>query len=257
MQNNSSYLCVLLLFFVALVNGQEKEIQGTITNESEVEGIHILNTTSRYNTVTNAYGNFSIEVNLNDTLLISSVKYMPEKVVITDSIYKNGILTIELRELINELDEVFLRPRLTGNLETDLKNIKTEKPINFDDVGIPGFKGKPEEKIVPIVPSLGTFTTVDLEAMYKHISGYYKKLKIKRKWEAQNTDAAKIINFYTRNFFFEAYNIPEGRLYDFMLFCIETSSLQRDFKKENYNAVLAIFSEKSEIYVNRLSEKKE
>ena len=249
-----------ILFFVsAFAYSQQQEIKGKITNEFEVEGIHILNTTSRINSVTDAAGNFEIKVKPNDTLFISSIKYLPQKVAITLEIFNAERIEIQLQEIVNELDEVFLGPNLTGNIEQDLKNIKTEKAFNFDDVGIPGFKGKPEEKIVPIVPSIGLVTAVDLEAMYKHISGYYKKLRLQRKWEGQHTDANQIINFYTSAFFTEAYKIPENRIYDFMIYCIETSELQKDYKNENYAGVLSVFSEKSGEYRSRLvfSEEKE
>ncbi|MDT0556540.1 carboxypeptidase-like regulatory domain-containing protein [Patiriisocius hiemis] len=229
-------------------------LQGTIDNETDVEGIHVLNTSSRYNTVTNENGNFSIKVSKVDTLFVSSVKYQPKQVVITQEIFEKEILIITLEELVNELDEVVLGPNLTGNIETDLKKIKTKDAINFDDVGIPGFKGVPEEKIPTVIGQTIGPTHVNIEALYKHLSGYYKKLKTRRKWEAQNQDASKILNFYTHQFFVEAYDIPENRLYDFMLFCIETSTLQKDFKKENYTSVIAIFDKKSKAYNSRLED---
>ncbi len=159
--------------------------------------------------------------------------------------------------LVNELDEVFLGPKLTGNLETDLKNIKTEKQIDFYDVGIPGFRGEPEEKIPNLVGQVITPLSVDLEGLYKYMNGYYKKLKIKRKWEAENNTVVRIINFYTPAFFKEAYQIPENRLYDFLLFCIETTDIQTNFKKENYVKVVSVFEEKGVEYSNRLKEHKQ
>ena len=255
-QNNpTKYSNLVLLFFLILgsasvVFGQEKRLFGTIENEVDAEGIHILNTTSRFNAITNAQGEFQIYVKPLDTLVISSVTYVPEQVVITQKIYESGRIS-------NELDEVFLGPKLTGNLEQDIKTIKTEKQINFDDVGIPGFKGIPEEKIPNLIGQVITPTAINIEALYKHLSGYYKTLRTKRKWQAQNVTVAKVMNLYGTAFFFESYQVPEDRLYDFLLFCIETSTLQNDFKKENYARVLTIFSEKGKEYVERLSEKNE
>ncbi|GHC56066.1 CarboxypepD_reg-like domain-containing protein [Ulvibacter litoralis] len=246
-------LCSLFGCFSTLL-AQELELQGTVTNTKDVEGIHILNTTSRYNAITNQEGAFSIYANKQDTLFFSSVSYHPTKVVVTDEIIETGTLTVTLKELINELDEVFLGPNLSGNIETDLKNIKTKKLLNFDDVGIPGFKGKPEEKIVPVVPYLGLATAVDLEAMYKHLSGYYKKLRLKRKWEDQNATVANIIHQYGLAFFREAYAIPENRVYDFLLYCIDTSELVNDYKNENFAGVLDVFKTKSKVYVSRLTQ---
>jgi len=244
-----------LFFSIFMVSAfcfaQDRLINGAVANEKEVEGIHVLNTSSRYNSITDENGNFSIRAVKNDTLVFSSVKYFPKKIVVSEEIFEEGTLSVTLKELINELDEVILGHNLSGNIDADLKNIKTEKPLDFDDVGIPGFKGKPEEKIVPVAVAFFP-TNVNIEAVYKYLSGYYRKLRLQRKWEAQNNSVAMIIDFYTPAFFKEAYAIPENRLYDFILFCIETSSLQNDFKRENYFMVLEIFKDKGKIYRSRL-----
>ncbi|MEM7185250.1 MAG: carboxypeptidase-like regulatory domain-containing protein [Bacteroidota bacterium] len=235
--------------------GQEKTIYGKILNSRDIEGIHILNRSSRFNTVTNAQGEFRIKAQPLDTLIISSVAYVPEQLVITTEIYNEGYVGIRLETLVTELDEVLLGPRLSGNLEWDIKNIEIKDTINFDDVGIPGFTGEPEEKIAPVVPVIPL--SVDLEALYKHLSGYYRKLRIKRKWEAQNVLVVKMINYYTPQFYEESYGIPEERLYDFLLFCIETSDIEDHFNKEHYNLVLETFASHGKEYTLRMSEKKE
>ena len=232
---------------------QEKQLQGKITNVSDIEGIHILNSSSLFNTITDETGHFSIKVKLLDTLVFSSIKYMPEKVVVSKAIFEKGILSVELTELLNELDEVFLKPNLYGNISADLKKIKTETPINFDDVGIPGFKGIPEEKIMPIYQVI-TPTSIQIEELYKHISGYYKNLKTRRKWEYENNAVTQILNYYTISFFTTTYGIPENRVYDFLLFCAETTQIESDFKKEKYGSVLIILDEKAKIYTERISE---
>ncbi len=247
-----SILIVCLLGMFQLV-AQEKSLQGKITNNLDIDGVHVLNVTSRFNTITDENGHFTIKVKPGDTLIFSSIKYMPEKVVVSEAIFEKGVITVQLTELVNELDEVFLEPNLSGNIAADLKKIKTEKPINFDDVGIPGFKGEPKEKIVPMYFAV-TPLSINLEALYKHISGYYKNLKIRRKWEYENNAVAKMINYYTVPFFKTSYGIPENRVYDFLLFCAETTAIESDFKKEHYGSVLLILDEKAKIYNNRLSE---
>lgn len=253
MSRNDLFILLFCFFASLQITAQEKSLQGKITNSTDIEAIHILNTSSRYNTISNENGHFSIEVKMLDTLLFSSIKYMPEKVVVTDAIFIKGVITVQLTELVNELDEVILAPDLSGNIGADLKKIKTEKPINFDDVGISGFKGKPEEKIVPMYFAV-TPLSVNLEALYKHISGYYKELKIRRKWEYENNAVAQILNYYTLPFFTTTFGIPENRVYDFLLFCAETTQIESDFKKEKYGSVLLILDKKAKIYAKRLSE---
>ena len=252
---NKLGLVIVCFVFPLFTFGQQVIIKGKITNNRDVEGIHILNQTSKYNTVTNKNGEFLIHVKLKDTLLISSINYELRQVVISEENITSKHIKITLTELINELDEVVVGNTLTGNLTYDSKNIKTKKDIDFDDVGIPGFKGIPQEKIAPAY-SFKNPTSIDIEAIYKHVSGYYKKLKIKRKWTSENKVVAEIINFYSDAFFEEAYGLPQNRLYDFMLFCIETSTLQSDFKNENYAGVLAIFETNSKIYLSRIKTNK-
>lgn len=252
MKKNSLVLIALVLLSLG-VSGQEITLQGDITNEEEVEGIHILNTTSRFNAVANASGGFTIQVKMLDTLVISSIQYVPQKVVVSEEIFRKKTISITLSAMVNELDEVVIGPNLSGHLATDLKNIKTEEIFNFDDVGIPGFKGKPEEKIVPAY-TFSAPTVVNVEALYNHLSGYYKKLRLQRKWENQNNSVARILNYYTPKFFEEAFGVPENRLFDFLLFCMETTDLQDDFKRQNFARVIRAFELQSDEYVKRLLE---
>jgi hypothetical protein len=261
-RQNKLSLLLLLLLTVPIARAQHY-LKGTVANQQEVEGIHILNLQSRYSTITNDFGNFEIPAQRNDTLLVSSIQYMPQTVVVSQEMIDKGAVVITLTEQVNELDEVVLGHSLTGDIERDSRNIPTEKPLNFDDVGIPGFLGKPEEKIVPAY-TLYAPTALNIEALYNHLSGYYKKLRTKRKWDAENQLVAHIINSYGTAFFEEAYGIPENRLYDFILFCMETTSLKADYNRGNYAGVLESFQTNGAEYLVRLdtsgykfSEKKE
>ena len=91
--------CLVGFFFFAEITAQQISLQGKITNLEEIEGIHVLNTSSRYNSVTDAFGNFSISAKPLDTLLFSSVHYAPEKIVITPEIIERGIVVITLEKV--------------------------------------------------------------------------------------------------------------------------------------------------------------
>ena len=250
MKNGYLLLGLFLLVF-NIASSQQIDLEGKITNAFDIEGIHILNKTSRYNTVTNEFGEFVIRIQVLDTIIFSSVKYQIKELIITEDIYHKKKININLNELVNELDEVLIGNTLTGDLFTDLKNIKVEETFNFDDVGIPGFKGEPEEKIVPLAAAAFPLS-VNIEALYKHIGGYYKKLKIQRKWTKENLTVVEIIDYYGFKFFEDAYRIPNNKLYDFLLFCIETTTLNSDYNRQNLAGVLQIFNEKSKIYVPRI-----
>lgn len=240
----------MLWLFTSTLSAQQL-VKGTITNENEGEGIHILNMQSRISTITNAFGNFEIPARVNDTLLVSSIQFVPEILPVTQSMLDQGAIVITLTAQVNQLDEVVLGHSLTGDIARDSRAIPTEKPLNFDDVGIPGFLGEPQEKIVPAY-TLYAPTALNIEALYNHLSGYYKNLRTRRKWEAENKLVARIINAYGTQFFEEAYGIPENRLYDFILFCMETTPLQADFRNENFAGVLEAFKNNGAEYASRL-----
>lgn len=253
MNRKASFFSVLFLCFFTASTAQIILLEGRVINPDEVENIHVLNTTSRYNAITDQEGKFTIEARRYDTLVFSGIKYFSKKVVVTDKMYAQKHLTVSLIILLNELDEVFLGNTLSGDLLKDVGAINTNKNFNFDDVGIPGFKGKPQEKIPDLVGQVITPLSVDVEALYKHITGYYKALKKMRKWRSEDYIATEILTYYTASFFLDAYGIPENRTYDFIMLCIETSDIEKDFKIKNYNGVLTIFKEKFPDYVYQLS----
>jgi hypothetical protein len=165
------------------LQAQRKELSGQLITNGDVEGIHILNKTAAKYAISNEDGSFIILARATDTLSISGLKYQSKEVVITQSMEDIDQFSILLTEKINELDEVIVGEILTGSLESDLENSKAETEINFYDLGIPGYKGKPltqnERKLHdadgggPIYTGLG----VNVHKLLNRISGRTKKLK--------------------------------------------------------------------------------
>ena len=122
---------------------QSVEINGKITAAVEVDGIHVINKTASRFTISNSDGTFYIPAKLNDTILFSGISYQPKEVVVTKSIIASKQLYIYLEELVNVLDEVVVGKILTGDLSSDLTNSGVKADLNFYDLGIPGYTGKP------------------------------------------------------------------------------------------------------------------
>ncbi|WP_400076913.1 hypothetical protein [Winogradskyella sp. R77965] len=178
----------LFFFFVVFImaltsNAQTKDLNGQLISDDEVEGLHILNKTSAKYAISNEDGSFTIPAKALDTLFISGLKYKNQELVITQSTVDVGSFSVQLIEKINELDEVIVGKILTGSLESDLENSDAKTEINFYDLGIPGYKGKPltqnERKLHdadgggPIYTGLG----VNVHKLLNRISGRTKKLK--------------------------------------------------------------------------------
>lgn len=184
----TNYILFLLigLLNVFSVVSQTIVVKGQIDASSELEGIHILNISAEEYTVTNRKGAFEIATKINDTILVSSVQYIPKTVVVTQSIISSGFITIKLEDRVNELDEVIVGKVLTGDLMSDIENSDAKPDINFYDVGIPGYTGKPktqkgrrllEADGGKFVYYYGLIATINIHKILNRISGRTKKLK--------------------------------------------------------------------------------
>ena len=142
MKNN--FIFILLLWFAVInANAQAIDIHGKISATDEVDGIHIINKTASRFTISNADGTFVIPAKWNDTILFSGVSYQLKEIVVTRFMISSKQMPVYLEELVNALDEVVVGKILTGDLSSDIANSGVERDINFFDLGISGYTGKP------------------------------------------------------------------------------------------------------------------
>lgn len=181
------FFCLFVVSFIQLINAQSVEIKAKISAPDEVEGIHIINKTASKFTISNTHGEFTIPVQLNDTLLFSGISYKPKEIVVTKLILAAKICTVYLEELVNALDQVVVGKILTGDLLSDINNSDLKKNINFYDLGIPGYTGKPKTQSERRLYTAGDFKPIhllsllggslDVDPILNAISGLTKELK--------------------------------------------------------------------------------
>ena len=223
-------------------------------SETPISNIHVINTSRGNAEVTDINGLFEISVSIGEKLVFSSIQYEKYELIITENIFSSKEITIYLKGFVNELDEVIVTNNpLTGNLKFDLLESGLEEKQNFDDFGIPGFKGVRQEKIrnaTQLLLGLGTSMQIDVEAVYKHISGYYKRLKKRRSLESKFVSIFSIIKFYGLIFFIENYNIGDNQVYDFILGCSENSDIIYYFNQDLHQKVIQELDAYIKIYNN-------
>ena len=246
------------IFFFAstLVRAQKyKLLKGYVfDSEIPISNIHVINTSRGNAEVTDINGLFEISVSIGEKLVFSSIQYEKYELLISEKVFSSKEITIYLKALVNELDEVIVTNNsLTGNLKTDLLESGLEEKQNFDDFGIPGFKGERQEKIkdaTQLLLGLGASMEIDVDALYKHISGYYKKLKKRRSLESKFSSIFSIIKFYGLIFFIENYNIDHNQVYDFVLGCSENSKIIHYFSQDLHQQVIQELDTYIKIYNN-------
>ena len=105
----------------------EGEIKATVLNAQTnfpLESVHVINLNKVKGTITDQDGNFTIPAAVNDTLYLTYLGFKPQKVRVTNDMFKFEGTKISLTELAYALEEVVVRPfELTGFLEIDVKNL--------------------------------------------------------------------------------------------------------------------------------------
>jgi len=105
----------------------EVEIKAKVINAQTnfpLESVHVINLNQVKGTITDQDGNFTIPAAVNDTLYLTYLGFKPQKVRVTNDMFKFEDTKISLTELAYALEEVVVRPfELTGFLEIDVKNL--------------------------------------------------------------------------------------------------------------------------------------
>ncbi|WP_117882589.1 carboxypeptidase-like regulatory domain-containing protein [Aureibaculum luteum] len=130
MKNNTFLYIIFFLSSVGFAQQERITIYGNIKSDgAELENIHILNKNSKKGSITDSKGEFTIETKENDTLIITGIQFYYLEIPITNNHIKNKLLSIDLIQKTNELDEVEIKHNLTGNMTVDSDEIKIAKNV--------------------------------------------------------------------------------------------------------------------------------
>lgn len=254
---------IIVLFGIEIAFSQSVEISGKIESKIGVENIHVINKTAQVFTITNSKGEFKITVSLNDSLTFSSIQHQIKTVVIDKNILFFKAIKVTLDEQINELDEVLVGKVLTGNLLSDIKNTKGDPPINFYDVGIPGYTGKPATQTERRLDEASNFSpkaggslggaggSISAVALINAISGRTKMLKARVALEEREVLIQSIIGRLSKDFF-ASNPLEEDLKMDFFYFCADDENFIKYCKNETDFKILIFLRHKYKQYLENL-----
>ena len=243
---------LIALFFCVFVSAQLKTIKGEIVANDEVEGIHILNKSALKYTVTDTDGSFEILVKAMDTLTISGLKYQLKDVLITEEIINLGHIQIRLEEKVNQLDQVVVGRILTGSLGSDLKNTELKKEINFYDLGIPGYTGKPKtlnERKLAEATSGGGF--IPLFPLINAITGRTKRLKKQIELDKKDKCITKLKAAYS-DLIFKNEKLSESQILQYFYYCSDDANFTSLCKGKSELTQVAFLIKKREEFKLRI-----
>lgn len=254
-----------LLLVSNLLFAQFKSIKGVVIGSGDVEGIHILNQSSVKYDVTDTDGSFEIFAKLNDTLVVSALKYKTKTVVLNTNNFNKTILQIKLQEKIDELEEVFVGKVLTGSLNSDVGNVEIKKEVNFYDLGIPGYTGKPktieERKLFDadhgkMFVYTGIGLAVNVNKLLNKVSGRTKKLKEIVALSENDKCMKRMRDFYSESLF-ENEKLTSAQQTEYFYFCADDENFSSICKRNDPIEVISFLNKKLSDYNINLQSKED
>jgi arginine utilization protein RocB len=185
------------------------------------------------------------------------------------TIISENNLRVYLNEKINELDEVVVGKILSGSLDSDINNFGKETDVNFYDLGIPGYTGKPktlnERKLSDAdaggwlsggnAGAFGAGVGVNFHKILNRISGRTKKLKARVAIDAKDKCRQAIKEEYG-GAIFETEEFTEDSKADYFYFCMDDENFKDICNRNDPTEILPFLKNKLIAYkVNLNSDK--
>lgn len=220
-----------LLLLATAVSGQST-LRGTVTVEGHaVEGIEILNIATEQTVQTDANGNFSIEVQPDEMLVVLSEHFEYYRKLITTELVQKGELNIALafREGIVLLDEVEIKRSISAenlNLGLSLKPRKTAAEADYYT----------EAKYLYTAPKGGI--EINLNAIFNVFKGHRRLYKQALITEQHRFNFEKLRNHFDDEYLYKRFKIQRDQIYDFLVF----ASMQPEMNVQLKNVYTLLFT---------------
>ena len=134
------FFLILSVTAFSQVKDPSQKVNGIIisnTTRQVLSSVNIININKVRGATTDSRGYFEIDVQLNDTLHITSLGFQSLRVRVTNDWIKNRSTKIQLTEKAIALEEIVIRPfHLTGYLEVDTKIIPVRENYRYSISGL-------------------------------------------------------------------------------------------------------------------------
>ena len=252
---------ILILFIPSAISQNKKAlISGTIKNTylKPIKGTHIVNLTTQKGAVSDNQGNFTLEVNEGDWLLISNVQYKQKRLRITSKTIEGKTIQIHLFAIVNELSEVVLKKKMTGILKKD--RIEKEKDtlpkidkdyynfskmdLSIKKVKILNDKSNAQYHTDPTMKNVAT--TIASIGIPDKTSA--KKRALRKELDFKKQFPYKLKKELGEHFFFITLKIPKERYHHFLNYC-NSFGIDQLYKNGKVLALMEILKKESKSYL--------
>lgn len=268
---SKSYFLLSIVFFLLSINlsfAQERQtIKGLVVvdfNKEFAENVFITNLNTNITSETDISGHFTIKATVGDALLLQSSFLKTRKFYVKESSFNFDPLIIHMNFEIIELDELIIRKPLTGNLREDIKQVKVNQDVEkiYANLGIDIriLDMEPKEKkesLLPKVFGIPIPVSLNIEALFKTFTGYYRRMEDLRKFVELDNKLKYIESYLGEDFFVDHLEIPKEDIYGFLLYVSYYYKDEFDtfYLNKNYLNMRYLLNNKSKEFIKRLKER--
>ena len=256
MQRHLRFLLLVLIVlnsFTGFSQENERLLNGRVKSvKNDVSNILIVNLNSKKSTITDSLGVFSIEVKLRDSLRFTAVQYLTKEIVITDEIFNNNFVVINLVENVINLNEVVVTPyNLTGKIDLDIERLGIKPVVTASSLGLPNAnveKMTQSERLLleadrgkyirlatiedqgKLLEILGYATVTVIINTHKVMNKFSGRTKALEEMVARDEDMEmekEIITKFSKKTMAESFDIPIIHIDGFLTYCLS----QKDFSE--------------------------
>lgn len=233
------FILILCLFSAISGLAQQKYLRGQIIADSiQYYQINIVNITQEAGTITSKNGTFSIAVDINDSIVFSSLVHEFQSLVVTNSTLENPV-KIKMKRQINELPEVVVNGYdLSGELSQDIAQITTyhleQEGFGFSTprrIDYPTSELKRVKRI-----SVGFGFSVPLDYIIMSLNGDIDKLERYQDILKIEKQKERLLNSFKTEFIVNNLEINSSSVDDFIYFCMKDSSFIETFRNDKLAA---------------------
>lgn len=227
---------MFFIFFVktGFLYSQNRTIAGKILANFEIpEGMHICNATKDLYSISNADGEFEMEAEINDTLIITGVSIRVFKTVINEKSYLTGKIVANVERKVFNLNEIIVE----GNRQ---------------DFFIENYYSKSIMKISPAEKKLNN-AKKGINGIINTLNGSLKYRVKELEKETRNLLVEDIRGKYEEEYFNDLLEVPCEYINGFLNYCIDDMEVVDSFKRKRLNLFEFLLINKSKEYKKLIS----
>ncbi len=238
------HLRLLVLLFISLTShtvfSQEKAkyINGRVKSlNNDVSNILIINLNSKKSTITDTLGLFTIEVKLRDSIRFTAVQYLTKEIIVTDTVFNQNSVTVNLVENVINLDETTVTPyNLTGKIDLDIDRLNIKPVVTSSSLGLPNadveVMAQSERLLLEAdrgkyVYYYGLAIVINTHKIMNKASGRTKSFEDMVARDENMAIEKEIIAKFSKKTLSENFDIPETNIDGFLTYCLS----QTDFSE--------------------------